>query len=299
MKTLSEMTQEILKSKSSNARKKQALIQLGLREVDANNLIWMFTREERAQERTKRLADQIINSLTFGVEIECYSAIRTNIEERARVNNLNIRYEGYNHNDSRSTFRFVSDSSIRGANPIECVTPILKGRNGFSDLKKCCKTLNEAGCNVNLSTGLHVHIGGISSETQYVNVFRNYQALEGIIDSFMAFSRRNCQWCRPLSNYDFSRCSGQRDVYNVLNGRYYKVNPESWFRHNTIEFRQHAGTINFEKIKMWVVFCIKLVAWSKDNLITSEVTSIADVPFLNNEEKTYFQSRIDHFARIA
>ena len=45
------------------------------------------------------------------------------------------------------------------------------------------------------------------------------------------------------------------------------------------------------KISMWVKFCAKLVSWSRSNVFTSEVTCIEDIPFLNKQEKDFFESR--------
>lgn len=301
MKTLGEQTQEILKSKSSVATKKQALIKLGLREIDVNNLVYVYLAGQKAEEKAKRAAAKVVNSLTFGVEIECYNAVSDLIHERAQANNLSIQYEGYNHRDNHSYFKFVSDASIQGARPIECVTPVLKGKKGFDDLKNCCKTLNEAGVLVNKSTGLHVHVGGIQNDQQYVNVFHNYSMLEDVIDTFMAASRRanNSNWCRTLSDHNFDNCYCVGDVKRELSNRYHKVNAESWARHKTIEFRQHQGSTDFEKIKMWATFCIKLVAWSADNRLTEIVGSIQDIPFLSDSEKAFFKRRANHFAGVA
>ena len=123
--------------------------------------------------------------------------------------------------------------------------------------------------------------------------------LERLIDSFMAPSRRgNCRWAASLLDKDFSNCHDNYDVRNnVFHGdRYYKVNAESYTRHKTIEFRQHQGSTNYKKIEMWVKFCAKLVGWSRNNVFTSEVMNIEDIPFLNKEEKAFFQSRKDAFA---
>lgn len=302
MKTFFEQTQEIVKSNKSVASKKRALIKLGLREIDVNNLLYTYAREEREQARAKRVVESIINSLTFGVEIECYNAASSIIRERATANNLNIAYESYNHRDGHNYFKFTSDASIHGEMPIECVSPVLKGKSGFADLKNCCKTLNEAGVRVNRSTGLHVHVGGIQTAKQYINVFKNYKALERVIDTFMAESRRgnNSIWCRTLSDHNFDNCQTIDDVRNVLgHDRYHRVNAESWVRHQTIEFRQHAGSTNFEKIQMWVTFCIKLVVWSAENVLTETINTIQDIPFLSDKEKAYFQQRANEFAGVA
>ena len=162
-------------------------------------------------------------------------------------------------------------TSIRGENPIECVSPVLTGKAGMKSLETCCKALNDAGAQVNKSTGLHVHIGAANlSDEAYINVFENYQKLEKVIDTFMAKSRRanNSQWCRTLQGKNFDLCMTKHDVFSVMNGnRYFKVNACSYSRHNTIEFRQHQGSTDFEKISNWVNFCAKLVAWSKKECI--------------------------------
>lgn len=87
------------------------------------------------------------------------------------------------------------------------------------------------------------------------------------------------------------------DVYSAFNGdRYYKINVCSWQRHNTIEFRQHGGTTNYEKIQKWATFCLKLVAWSAENRLTAEIRSINEIPFLTAAEKRYFTNRANQIA---
>src|SRR5581483_12043482 len=41
--------------------------------------------------------------------------------------------------------------------------------------------------------------------------------------------------------------------------RFVKLNFTSHWKHGTVEFRQHSGTVDAEKIKRWVYFCQKLV----------------------------------------
>lgn len=285
MKSLNEEIQDIKTGKGSKTLKKEALIKLGLRKHEID--IILSDLPKQVTERFK---------FTFGVEIECLVASSV-MRECATRNAMPFQYEGYNHEDNNHYYKFVSDSSIRGENPIECVSPVLTGKVGMKSLENCCKALNEANAQVNVSTGLHVHIGAQNlSDEAYVNVFKNYQKLESVVDTFMARSRRenNSRWCRSLQGKDFSFCTSKNDVYDVMSGnRYYKVNACSYSRHRTIEFRQHQGSTDFEKISNWVNFCAKLVTWSKKNVLQTEVTSIDEIPFLTTKEKSFFKQRAE------
>lgn len=285
MKTLNEEIQDIKNGKGSKTMKKEALIKLGLRKHEIDIILADLPKQTRESFK-----------FTFGVEIECLVASSV-MRECATRNNMPFQYEGYNHEDNNHYYKFVSDSSIRGENPIECVSPVLTGKNGMKSLENCCKSLNEANAQVNVSTGLHVHIGAQNlSDEAYINVFKNYQKLERLIDTFMARSRRanNSQWCRSLQGKDFSFCMTKGDVEDAMNSdRYYKVNACSYLRHKTIEFRQHQGSTDFEKISNWVNFCAKLVAWSRENVLTVEITSIDEIPFLTKKEKTFFKQRAE------
>lgn len=288
MKTLNEEIQEIKNMKGSKAVKKEAFIKLGLRKYEIELLLSELPKPVRE-----------VHKFTFGVEIECLVAANL-MRESATRNEMPFQYEGYNHVDNNHYYKFVSDSSIRGENPIECVSPVLTGKAGMKSLENCCKALNEAGAQVNISTGLHVHIGAANlSDEAYINVFKNYQKLERVIDTFMARSRRanNSQWCRTLQGRNFMWCTTKSDIFDAMNGdRYFKVNACSYARHKTIEFRQHQGSTDFEKISNWVNFCAKLVALSKKNVLSSEITSIDEIPFLTKKEKSFFKSRAEVLA---
>ena len=288
MKTLDEEIRDIKNSKGSKTMKKEALVKLGLRKHEIDIVLADLPKQVRERFR-----------FTFGVEIECLVAANL-MRECAERNDMPFQYEGYNHADNNHYYKFVTDSSIRGENPIECVSPVLAGKNGMKSLETCCKSLNEAGAQVNRTTGLHVHIGAQNlSDEAYINVFKNYQKLERVIDTFMACSRRanNNGFCRSLQGKDFSFCTTKDDVHDAMNGdRYYKVNACSYLRHKTIEFRQHQGSTDFEKISNWVNFCAKLVAWSKRNRLESEVASIDEIPFLTVKEKSFFKQRAEVLA---
>ena len=264
--------------------KKSALAKLGITPYEINLLL------EADMSATVR------TSFTFGVEIECNVA-RGAVRQAADVTGMSYQYEGYNHRDGHSYFKFTTDSSVRGENAIECVSPVMQGASGKSTLKNAVETLDRAGASVNKSCGLHVHIGASAlTQRQYANVFNNYYYLEALVDSFMAPSRRrdtNC-YCRSLRDHSaLTRCESVRDVQGTLDyDRYHKINPMSYDRHKTIEFRQHQGTTDYKKILNWVMFCGKLVEWSKKNRLTADVADIDDLPFLTKAEKRFFKSRI-------
>lgn len=294
------MAQDIMKERTNKDTKREKLLKIGLTETDIQQLFFierMAARQGQKEAAADRARRQLLASYTFGVEIECCNVRPDTIGIIANRKGLDFRNETYNHTDHRSHYKLVPDSSIRGNDPIECVSPILKnGKPGFDSLKACCDTLNEAGARVNRSTGLHVHVGGSINESQYCNVFVNYYYLETIIDTFMSESRRqgNC-FCKPLSGINeasLNSASSARQIESVFNcDRYFKVNATAWRRHHTIEFRQHQGTTDYEKISNWARFCIKLVHWSDTHRLTARVNSIDEIEFLTDAEKTYFKNR--------
>lgn len=290
MKTLENQINEIKNQKSSRINKYQALIKLGLRDHEIGILFDMWASDTQKARRF---------SFTFGVEIEC-NITQQLVETHFTQNGVNYQYEGYNHRDNKTYYKFVRDASVRGDSPIECVSPVLTGTNkGFDSLKACCDSLNEGNAQVNRSCGLHVHIGGNISEKQFANVFQNYAMLENVIDTFMAQSRRanNNIYCHSMAGLNFENCSTVSDVQSVCShDRYFKVNPMAWNRHHTIEFRQHQGTTSYEKISNWVKFCAQLVAWSKDHRFESPITSIDEIEFLTKEQKEYFSNRVEQLA---
>jgi len=303
-----QAAQDIMKERSTQADKREKLLKIGLTNSDIQQLFFAerlakkMARQEReaartAQQLVEDTIEQILSRYTFGVEIECYNAQPVDVVLQARERGLAMQSERYNHTDNDRYYKLVSDCSIRGNDPIECVSPVLNGGNtGFDSLKTCCDVLNAIGAKVNRSTGLHVHVGGNITEQQYCNTFVNYYYLEGVINKFMSASRRyGNQYCKPLRSINERALLDATTIEDVLyamrQDRYYKINACSWSRHHTIEFRQHQGTTEYKKISNWARFCIKLVHWSADHRLTAHVSRIEDIEFLTDEEKRYFDDR--------
>lgn len=231
---------------------------------------------------------------TMGVEIECFNINKSAIIRTLNAQRIHAIETGYNHTDYEETYKLGHDGSINGYDSCEVVSPVL---HNLDSLKKVCKAINEAGAQVNKSCGLHVHFGAESfTVAQWVRIIRNYAALESVIDTFMPMSRRgnnNC-YCKsieiPASRLDYvTTLDDLRSVFR--NDRYYKVNVMSFIRHKTIEFRQHSGTTDFTKIESWINFLRGLITYSLNNETIISASSIDEIPFLNADQKAYYNGR--------
>lgn len=315
--TLSTQINEIKNSNKSNLNKFYDFLQIGLTRNDACNLLgvhlFQIERQEARQARQEArqttpaapvapvvrpissIIDEQAQNFTFGVEIECLIPSNVSICQKmteAGIINHNNYYH-YNHDDSATSYKYMYDGSVKSSrsdrNGGEIVSPVLRD---YNTLEKVCKVLNENGCKINKTCGLHVHIGVADlTEEQYCNIFKNYYYMQNLINQIFAESRRENRFCKNLPQ-GILNCNTRTRIKYYLGDRYYKVNPMAYDRHKTIEFRGHQGSTNFKKMKMWSSFCKKLVAYTKaGNVLTREVTSFDDVPFLTIEEKTYFNQR--------
>lgn len=271
-------TQEILNQNWTKTKKIQQLILLGLtrREIAVlvTNNNYGFVQNVYAKMREQGLLSHGIQAnfnRKFGVEIEAYNVTRENLLAALSRNGVACVSEGYNHT-TRSTWKIVGDGSLSGTNTFELVSPILQGEAGIQELEKVCKALEECNAKVNKSCGLHIHFDGSAFNLDaWKRIYINYSRLEGIIDSFMPTSRRanNNYYCKSLTSVTnlesrIRQASNLNEISSVFGGnRYFKVNPTSYSRHNTVEFRQHSGTVEFKKIKHWVKFLNDLVTISE------------------------------------
>lgn len=205
---------------------------------------------------------------TFGIEIEFTTAPRETVASLMRQKGLLAEVEGWNH-FTRHHWKVITDSSCG----YELVSPVLKGRDGLNQLAKACEALKEAGAKVNRKCGLHVHHDVNDYDPkQIANIFAIYIKLENTIDTLVPQSRRgnNNRYCNSLfrgtdqqSVLDKLReVDTIRDIANIWHTRYLKINFHSYVKYGTLEFRQHSGTIEFEKIYNWVLLTQQMVDMS-------------------------------------
>ena len=235
-----------------------------------------------------------IQNRPFGVELEIVGLSQSRAAEV--ISNAGVRCvaESYNH-AARTWWKAVTDGSIvdhrnggRYDTCCEVVSPILKGEEGIATLRAVCKALAAAGATVNKTTGLHVHVNARDlTAREIATCVKRYANHESVIDSLMPNSRRanNNRFCQSVievaSTPAFNSATTVDGLLSVFRNRFYgdqsryvKLNLESYVRHGSIEFRQHSGSINAEKVTNWVRFCVNFVEQTRKIVASSPVDSI-------------------------
>lgn len=220
---------------------------------------------------------------------------RDRLTTELRRAGVEVQSEGYNHT-TRNHWKIINDSSIRGGNGSEIVSPVLTGMDGIEQVKKVCIALNRAGAKINKSCGFHVHIGAADYQIQdFKNLLTSHVHLETSFDAIQPESRRGNQntYCKNLSSVgrDIVSKIGASENFNQLssvfgNGRYFKLNVQSFNRYGTVEFRHHSGTTTFSKVKNWILICARLVEYAKQNGVTNNFNT-----FLNESLQDYTADR--------
>lgn len=199
---------------------------------------------------------------TFGIEIEFLSPMtRSQIAAALRAAGLEAEDSTYSHRTT-AHWKMVYDGSV--ANGHELVSPPLPfNEDGFRQVEIACGVLGRLGARINRTCGLHVHHDARDlSDQQVINIVADYARYEDEFDAMMPTSRKgqNNRYCRTLrkgrtlreSVNAIGKLKTRAELENFLGERYHKVNVESMARHGTLEFRQHSGTVEAEKILAWV-----------------------------------------------
>lgn len=203
---------------------------------------------------------------TFGIELETIlpaGKSRYDLASYLRANGVDCQAEHYNHR-TPSGWKLVSDASVgNGSNSCEIVSPILSGQDGIETARKVASLADAFGCTVNRSCGFHCHVGASDLTVDSLKtLIETYRLNETYIDSLMPVSRRD-------NNADYARsvlpCGNGQTITQLVDHqftRYRKLNVASMHRQGTVEFRQHSGTLNADKITAWVEFCLACVEFS-------------------------------------
>lgn len=208
----------------------------------------------------------------YGVEIEINTTDKdgnsiylSTITTALVAAGINAQTESLNH-QTRDYWKVTTDGSCG----YEIVSPVLVGIFGLDEIKKVCDVLKALGCKVDKTCGLHVHVDANDfNVTQIAKIIAAYARNEKFFDSLVPESRRknNNRYCQSVIDLMGLDAEGKKNfshdpirVFSHRVGdRYYKINPHSYPRHGSLEFRQHSGTISAEKICNWVVLLVGFV----------------------------------------
>jgi hypothetical protein len=264
-----------------------------------------------------------LEAFTFGVEIECYLRNNSTHEEMARIlreAGVNATTEMYNHH-RRDWWKLVTDGSLNDYRTgCELVSPVLRGAAGIAEMRKVCQVVEQAGARIRRSCGFHVHIGMADQPvTTWRNLLRLYGHFEGSVDSFTSRSRRGTGnvYCKSTRNAlrmnevavnsaetveSLARAYAP-DSSNYSRGvdRFFKVNMASFWRHGTVEFRQHQGTVDADKAEHWVKFCLRMVAAAQAGVTPDgedTLHNLAEKIKIAEKELAFFQSRVAVLERV-
>lgn len=231
--------------------------------------------------------------LSFGIEIEISDLAVTKhqlVEKFAEAGiQSRVPTSYYSEHSNYDMWKIEYDGSLTGNNPMEIVSPVLKGKEGLEELQKVLEVMNQNGANVNTDCGIHVHhwAGDLDLE-QVKKVYRVYAKHERAIDEIFPPSRFNGyytklingtwqQWSKyfesPLTvieavesmknmNEFKNRIGAKKQVdrnRTYPDERYYKVNAVALVRQGTLEFRQHSGSTDWIKILNWVIITHKII----------------------------------------
>ena len=207
----------------------------------------------------------------FGIELEIIKLTQDKADAALRAIGMEVVRRGYTHDITRE-WKIVPDGSVRdenGAAGCEAVSPILEGQAGLNAAAAAANALKTMGSSVNKSTGYHCHVSIDDLDVNDIKIImRRYALYEQQIDAFMPPSRRGntnyyCKSIRSLVDSDaFKNARTIEQLVASQSTRYHKVNLQSWLKYKTLEFRQHSGTVDADKIQNWIIFLDAFIAES-------------------------------------
>ncbi len=181
------------------------------------------------------------------------------------------------------------------------------------------KVLNECGAKVDRTCGTHVHFDIADYTVQDMVSFLNlYYKEHTLIDFLLPPSRRDNTYCTQIkkleidkmnSRFENGTLEGIRNIADILWTRYRIVNLQSYVKYGTIEFRQHGGTTEFEKIEAWIILMYQMLEAAKGlHIRTGKAVCRTErnfkgfmeiVNLQNTYTEEYLLNRFKHFMEVA
>lgn len=234
---------------------------------------------------------------TFGIELEGYGVSTQEIVEALAEQKISAYVgDGYNHRVSK--WAIGRDGTVQHLFPLEIVSPIFAGEKGLEEVRKVCDVINRLDVKTDESCGFHVH-WGVADYTgrNMINLLKLYGKYEKVLDFIFHPSRRGelCEFAHTLRRQDgmtwlyrlqgafythayqiaqeFEATQSTANRTSHPTARHHKVNVCAYNKYGTVEFRQHEGTFDYEKIENWIIFSQQLVNRAKDTTVNEGVAT--------------------------
>lgn len=233
-----------------------------------------------------------------------------------------------------------TDGSLHGKGyGFELQTPRLAGESGEELIYRVTTAVHNIGATVNETCGMHIHLDGDgiiypdrrAYPSSLIQLWKAYIVYENVLISFLPFSRRRNDYCRPLSEafqlieidtlhslIDAEKLWYKERAYSNIRrakghhyhtSRYFGVNLNSLFSQGHLEIRTHSGTTNPRKILEWANLHALIVdaaankkfttAFLNESQATSDLKEKTDMLFtiigLSETSKQYFRTRQGKF----
>lgn len=233
---------------------------------------------------------------TFGIEVECHLPLggtHAGLASFLRDAGVAANAESYNH-VTRRTWKVTTDASLEGRGrgydtSAEVVSPVLSGEAGLIEARAAVQAIRDYGCTVSTKCGVHVHVGVADFSLDQLRALAiKFVHCETAFDAIQPPSRRANNNGYILSNrsgyggsYENEGVNRAIDAYNRARNinelittvsscgggsggysaptRYRKLNLHAYLRQKTVEFRQHSGTVDPDKVENWVRLCVAFV----------------------------------------
>jgi hypothetical protein len=202
------------------------------------------------------------SDMTFGVEIETiapHSALENDgLRIGAYHQGIQVPYlpQGWKAERDGS----IDASRIPGGHACEIVSPVLRGAEGLAQVAEVVRTLEAKGHKVNITCGVHVHIGwsrNLPAEALARLVTIVSYTEKGLYAITGTKSRERGTYCGGVRKY-----GNAKDAKPALDARRYHAlnltNLASGAR-ETVEFRVFSGTVSATKVVGWIQVCLGLV----------------------------------------
>lgn len=226
----------------------------------------------------------------FGIEVEHCGTSLYRSAQAMRDAGLDAVEPGYTHR-VMAEWKLVPDGSCGN----EAVSPILRGADGWAQVKTAMDAIRSIGGRVTRSCGMHLHLDmSDMNGAQIARLVQFYADFQREVDQFVSPSRRSVnanRWCQGLRSHEVTTITEsftQSGTSPAHVDRYRTLNVTSFPKYGTLEFRQHQGCLNGANARAWGNLLMAMVEVARqdrcdevehgDNFLTSLAAVVGMTP---------------------